>query len=181
MIFHDIIGNFGNCTNSNPCGEDEGDCDHDGQCKENHMCGNNNCRSSLGFEYFYDCCYSLEEDICTNENPCGEDQGDCDHNFDCLDELVCGFNNCPASLGYDLEVDCCYDKLQIRRHQETVHEGRRDYKCEICGQRFAGKGGVQRHIKTVHEGRKDHKCEYCGESRTTSSSLKKHILTHFKN
>ena len=25
-----------------------------------------------------------------------------------MDELVCGFNNCPASLGYDLEVDCCY-------------------------------------------------------------------------
>ena len=36
------------------------------------------------------------------------DQGDCDSNFECLDGLDCGLNNCPDSLGYDSEVDCCY-------------------------------------------------------------------------
>ena len=98
MIFSGIIGNFGSCTESNQCGEDEGDCDLDGQCKESHMCGINNCRSALGFHSHYDCCYSLEEDFCTFENPCSVDQGDCDSNLDCLDKLECGFNNCPASL-----------------------------------------------------------------------------------
>ena len=111
MIFHDISGNFGSCTDSNPCGEDEGDCDHDGECKEDHNCGTDNCRSSLGFESFYDCCYSLEEDFCTIENPCGVDQGDCDSNVECLDGLVCGLNNCPDSLGYDSEVDCCFGTI----------------------------------------------------------------------
>ena len=110
FIFHGLIGegNYGICMDSKPCGEDEGDCDHDGQCKENHKCGSDNCRSSLGMESFYDCCYSLEEDFCTLENPCGLDQGDCDSNVVCLDGLVCGLNNCPDSMGYDSEVDCCY-------------------------------------------------------------------------
>ena len=105
---NDIIGNFGNCTISNPCGEDEGDCDLDSQCKGNHKCGTDNCRSPLDFESFYDCCYSLEEDFCTLENPCGANQGDCDSNDACLDGLICGLNNCLASLDYDNEVDCCY-------------------------------------------------------------------------
>ena len=39
------------------------------------------------------------------------DQGDCDSNVECLDGLVCGLNNCPASLGYDPEVDCCYSAI----------------------------------------------------------------------
>ena len=26
-----------------------------------------------------------------------------------MDRLVCGLNNCPTALGYDPEVDCCYN------------------------------------------------------------------------
>ena len=111
MIFHDILGNFGNCTSSNSCGEDEGDCDHDSQCKENHKCGTDNCRTSLGYESFFDCCYSIEEDFCTIGKPCTVDEGDCDSHEECIDSLVCGLNNCPDSLGYDLEVDCCYNAI----------------------------------------------------------------------
>ena len=102
------LGNFGNCTDINPCGEDEGDCDLDGHCKIGHKCGIDNCRSSLDFEKFYDCCYSIEEDFCTIESPCGADEGDCDSNVQCLEGLVCGLNNCPQSQGYSPEVDCCY-------------------------------------------------------------------------
>ena len=105
------LGNFGSCTDSNPCGEDEGDCDLDSHCKDNHNCGTDNCRSSVGFESYYDCCYSIDEDFCTIENPCKVDQGDCDSNVECLDGLVCGLNNCPDSLGYDFNVDCCYGAI----------------------------------------------------------------------
>ena len=28
--------------------------------------------------------------------------------IECQDGLACGSNNCPASLGFDFEVDCCY-------------------------------------------------------------------------
>ena len=64
----------------------------------------------------------------------------------------------------------------MKKHKQTVHEGRRDYKCDICGDAFSIQAHVKRHIQTVHEGRKDYKCEYCGTTRTTSTSLRKHIL-----
>ena len=105
--FHDL-GNFGNCTSSNACGEDEGDCDYDDECKEGHKCGTNNCRSTLNFNSQFDCCDNVEEDFCTHENLCGVEQGDCDSNDMCLAGHICGLNNCQTSLGYDSEDDCCY-------------------------------------------------------------------------
>ena len=43
-----------------------------------------------------------------NCHTCSENEGDCDSHDECQDDLVCGSNNCPASLGFDSEVDCCY-------------------------------------------------------------------------
>ena len=34
----------------------------------------------------------------------------------CLDGLRCGLNNCPASLGFDSEVDCCYNSTVGDEH-----------------------------------------------------------------
>ena len=62
----------------------------------------------MGFHFQFDCCYNTEEDFCTLESPCGVDQGDCDSHDVCQGSLVCGLNNCPESLNYDLQVDCCY-------------------------------------------------------------------------
>ena len=103
-----ISGKFDDCTGNNPCSEDEGDCDNHEQCKENLKCGTDNCRSSLGFDSFYDCCYSLEEDGCTVENPCTKNQGDCDSHEECQNGLACGLNNWPNPLGLDPDIDCCY-------------------------------------------------------------------------
>ena len=50
-----------------------------------------------------------DEDFCSSINPCEEDQGDCDNNNECQNNLVCGTNNCPDSLGFEAEVDCCYN------------------------------------------------------------------------
>ena len=51
---------------------------------------------------------SNEDDFCTSQNPCGLDQGDCDTHDECQDDLSCGSNNCPDSLGFHSEFDCCY-------------------------------------------------------------------------
>ena len=61
-----------------------------------------------------------DEQFCTSFIPCGENEGDCDPNFfdsdkECLDGLYCGYNNCPASLSFDLETDCC-SRTQITSH-----------------------------------------------------------------
>ena len=49
-----------------------------------------------------------ENDFCTSDDPCGTDDGDCDIHDECKDGLVCGSNNCPDSLGFDSEFDCCF-------------------------------------------------------------------------
>ena len=50
-----------------------------------------------------------------NCNTCSENEGDCDAHDECQDGLFCGSNNCPVSLGYGSEVDCC-TKGKIRKY-----------------------------------------------------------------
>ena len=38
---------------------------------------------------------------------CSENEGDCDSNEECQDGLACGSNNCPESLGFSSDVNCC--------------------------------------------------------------------------
>ena len=47
-------------------------------------------------------------------NTCSENEGDCDAHDECQDGLICGSKNCPASLGFDSDVDCC-TKSKIRK------------------------------------------------------------------
>ena len=46
---------------------------------------------------------------CTTENQCSENEGDCDIDNECQTGLSCGINNCPAYLGFDISIDCCYN------------------------------------------------------------------------
>ena len=41
-------------------------------------------------------------------NICSENDGDCDNHNHCQNLLLCGSNNCLASIGFDSEIDCCY-------------------------------------------------------------------------
>ena len=50
-----------------------------------------------------------EGDFCTPNSRCGLDQGDCDVHEDCQSGFACGSNNCPDSLGYGTDVDCCFE------------------------------------------------------------------------
>ena len=104
-------GEIGFC-NCNTCSENEGDCDSHNECQEDLFCGSNNCLASLGFNSDVDCCVNCtttssgEIGFC-NCNTCSENEGDCDAHDECQDGLFCGSNNCPASYGFDSEVDCC--------------------------------------------------------------------------
>ena len=44
------------CRQENPCGEGKGDCDKSYECKENLVCGKNNCDSSKFPSRDTDCC-----------------------------------------------------------------------------------------------------------------------------
>ena len=60
---------------------------------------------------------------CTSEQPCGQDEGDCSLDSDCMPGLVCGSNNCPKDVGFSNRADCCEpfsDIFQPGNHISTI-------------------------------------------------------------
>ena len=103
------MGKIGFCA-CNTCSEDDGHCEYHNVCQDGLFCGSNNCLEAFGFDTEVDCCYKPilgDEHFCSSVNPCGEHEGDCDSNSECQSNNFCGYNNCPASLGVDSEIDCC--------------------------------------------------------------------------
>ena len=99
------------CTSQNLCGTDLGDCDSHDECQDGLYCGLNNCPDYLGFHSDFDCCYSPtlgDQHFCTINNPCSEDEGDCDSNNQCKTNLFCNTQmTCPEYLGFSSDVNCC--------------------------------------------------------------------------
>ena len=94
----------------NNCSVKEGDCDAHDECVDGLFCGSNNCPALLGFDSEIHCCYQPilgDENFCASGNSCGEGEGDCDSNIECQNNHFCGSNNCPASLDFNSEIDCC--------------------------------------------------------------------------
>ena len=45
------------CTSARPCPNQKGDCDHDAECVQDHVCGQDNCQDFWNqAEYNADCC-----------------------------------------------------------------------------------------------------------------------------
>ena len=55
------------------------------------------------------------------------------------------------------------EEFANNKNIHTVHEGRKDHKCECCDKSFSKARNLKRHIHTIHEGHKDHKCDSCGK------------------
>ena len=142
--------------NCNTCSENEGHCDAHDECQGGLVCGTNNCPNYLGFDYEVDCCYHStevgDENFCTNVNPCEEDEGDCDSYEDCQTDLDCGSSNCPASLGLDSEVDCCYPNSCPGTCEDPSYEG--DFFCDDqnnnCGCEWDGGDCCGNNVKTKY-------------------------------
>ena len=111
-----------------PCGEGQGDCDDDTECRGLLVCGHMNCENSS----ITDCCthtcendseclnqecntdvhqcrldsYSTDWSNCSQDSPCADGEGDCDHHTDCEGTLLCGSDNCASG---PTGMDCCTD------------------------------------------------------------------------
>ena len=65
-------------------------------------------------------------------------------------------------------------RKELRNHITVVHEKRKDYNCDTCGKLFGNSGYLSTHIKTVHGNTRDYKCKYCPRDFKTLSSKKEH-------
>ena len=106
------------CTTTNTCELNQGDCDTSDECIIGLVCGTDNCNydTSLGFSALLDCCYNAtigDYQFCSSGIQCGINEGDCDSDDECQNDLVCGTDNCNynASLGFSSDLDCCYNPV----------------------------------------------------------------------
>ena len=53
--------------------------------------------------------------------------------------------------------------IELKKHNNTVHEGHKAYDCNTCGKSFTTLGNLKKHIHIVHEGHKDYNCDSCGK------------------
>jgi uncharacterized Zn-finger protein len=49
----------------------------------------------------------------------------------------------------------------MKNHIMSVHEGKKQFKCEICNQGISSKKYMKTPIAFVHEGKKPFKCDIC--------------------
>ena len=56
-----------------------------------------------------------------------------------------------------------FGKTNLKKHIRTKHEGKKDYKCDLCGNQYFEKKRLNRHIKKEHDKIRDEKCSQCGK------------------
>ena len=105
------------CHKDYPCGENEGHCDNDSDCKDGLRCGVRNCGKDWP-DSSWNCCTSAPTicnaatangHCCSEKFPCAENEGDCDNDKECKDGLRCGYNNCGNDWPH-ISFDCCTSK-----------------------------------------------------------------------
>ena len=45
-------------------------------------------------------------------------------------------------------------KQRMKGHIATIHEGKKQFICDVCNAQFTSKHGMKGHIATIHEGKK---------------------------
>lgn len=46
----------------------------------------------------------------------------------------------------------------------TIHEGKKDFECSICGNKFSHSESLQTHVRTVYEGQNHFECFFCDKN-----------------
>jgi len=84
--------------------------------------------------------------------------------------------------GAIIYVQCpeCKKRLKqksYRSHLRT-HLGVKQFKCDLCGDRFTRKNDVKRHTKLIHDKPRNFKCDICQKYFVTEENLKSHKNKH---
>ena len=129
------VGHFDFCTEGKPCAQGEGDCDSGSECQEGLIC-RSDVGARYGFDPIVDVCVVTGPPLgafnfCSDTNPCGQGQGDCDSNSECRDGLQCLNRDFGVLYGFDPLVDVC--------EVPGTRRGNFDY-CAVAGPCPAGAG-----------------------------------------
>ncbi|XP_012057977.1 PREDICTED: zinc finger protein OZF-like [Atta cephalotes] len=65
---------------------------------------------------------------------------------------------------------------ECKKHDDLEHKKVKPFQCDICGNCFVAKQGLQQHIAQKHE--ELFTCNYCTEVFHTKTLLNQHLLTH---
>ena len=78
--------------------------------------------------------------------------------------------------GKRFECDKCLKTFStqsnLKNHDNFVHE-KQKRECPTCGKKLVGE--MKRHIQSVHEGKKDYKCNSCDKMFFSKAHLKRHF------
>jgi uncharacterized Zn-finger protein len=66
-------------------------------------------------------------------------------------------------------------KAELKRHINSVHDGKKTFKCSICDCIFTKKVELNRHLKKTHEGKKPFNCSTCQVSFLSDQT---HVCVH---
>ena len=64
----------------------------------------------------------------------------------------------------------------LSTHVRTVHEGKKEFKCEYCGKCFGVNQNLKQHIR-IHLQDFKFKCEFCEKGFIRSQHLSRHLKT----
>ena len=78
--------------------------------------GNRKCNPNTWDEFG-----GYRDGCCTPDQRCGENEGDCSDDSDCLPGFVCGTKNCPKGRGFDDRADCCELFSDVFNPGENFH------------------------------------------------------------
>ena len=78
--------------------------------------GNRKCNPNTWDEFG-----GYRDGCCTPDQRCGENEGDCSDDSDCLPGLVCGTKNCPKAGGFADRADCCELFSDVFNPGEIAH------------------------------------------------------------
>ena len=81
---------------------------------------------------------------------------------------------------YYVQCPECNKKLKQKSYRSHVktHLGAKQFKCDLCGDRFTRRNDVMRHKRLIHEKPRDFKCEQCEKYFVSEENLASHKLKH---
>ena len=66
-------------------------------------------------------------------------------------------------------------KHYMKEPVESIHEGNKPLKCEICDSTCSTEVNLKKYVERVHDKKKPFKCEICDYTFTQKTQPKKHV------